>query len=304
MAENAPAWRLISRGASGGWLSLDRPRVMAILNVTPDSFSDGGRFARADDVAVAAAEAIDHGADMLDIGGESTRPGAARVEPAEQIDRVAPAIRAVRGAGIDAPISIDTTRAEVAAAALEAGANAINDVSGGTEDPGVLRLAASSGAGLILMHRVAPPDRDRYSDAYREAPLEGDVVEAVRLKLEELAGAALTAGVARESIVLDPGLGFGKTVEQNIELARRTEAIVSLGYPVLAGASRKSFTGRAGMSETDREPPPAGERLGASIAFSLVQLGAGARLFRVHDAGEQGRALRAAWRLGMGRTRA
>lgn len=276
-------------------LTLDRPRVVAILNLTPDSFAGAGPHddpARACELALRAREA---GADMLDVGGESTRPGAARVAEAEQIARVVPAIRAMRAQrALDAvPISIDTTRASVALAALEAGADAINDVSGATEDEQLLTLASSLGAGLILMHRLAPPDADRYSDRYDRPPQYADVVREVGAFLTSRAHAALAAGVARESIVLDPGLGFGKDVAQNLALVRGTPTLASHGFPILSALSRKSFVGRVGLG---RDSTPA-ERLAPTLALSALHLSLGARLFRVHDVAEHRAALDAAWAL-------
>lgn len=281
------------------WLDLDRPRVMAILNATPDSFSDGGLHDDPGRAPETVRAFLADGADMIDIGGESTRPGSVRVHAGEQIRRVVPIIRAIRRSSIGVPISIDTTLATVAAAALEAGADAINDVSGGDEDPEILGLAARVGCGLILMHRLAPPDRDRYSDRYESPPVYGDVVEAVRADLGRKADAAMGAGCERPAIVLDPGLGFGKTVGQNIALVRGSDRLASLGFPLLGGASRKSFVGRLSMGPADTEPPGPGDRLGGSIAFSLAQLTGGVRVFRVHDVLEQARALRTAWELGV-----
>lgn len=283
---------LIGRGKS---LPLDRPRILAILNVTPDSFSDAGEHASPDDACRAAERFVSEGADALDIGGESTRPGAASVEPREQIRRVIPALDLIRRHLGDAiPITIDTTSAMVARAALEHGADAINDVSAGRDDPDMLPLSASTGAGVILMHRLVSPSRDSYSDRYREAPDYGPagVVEAVRSFLAERARAAMDAGVDRERIVLDPGLGFGKTVEQNLELIDRTSEIASLGFPVLSGISRKSFTARAAGLSPDTPPR---ERMGATLALSVVHLSRGARIFRVHDVGVHAQALAAAW---------
>jgi dihydropteroate synthase len=266
---------------------------MAILNCTPDSFFDGGVFPNLEAALAAAERAVDEGADLLDIGGESTRPGAARVEAAEQVRRTIPLIRAIRarnGSLGSIPITIDTTLAEVARAALDAGADAINDVSAGIDDPGMLALAASRGAGIVLMHRLRTPPADAYSDQYREPPVYRDVVADVAEYLSARTQAAERAGIPREGIVLDPGLGFGKTVEQNFELVRRTGELCGLGYPVLSAASRKSFVGKAqGMAVS--EP---GQRLPGSIAFSIMHYGAGARIFRVHDVAEQVRALRAA----------
>ncbi len=286
-------WRL----AGGRTLPLDRPRVMAILNATPDSFSDGGTHLDPLAAAASAARFASEGADMLDVGGESTRPGAARVPAEEQIARVVPVIRAIRGAGITLPVSVDTTLSPVAEAALRAGADAINDVSGGEEDPAIVDLAVRTGAGLILMHRLRPPGADAFSDRYGAAdrPSYDDVVRAVRDAIVSKASDAIARGVDRTAIVVDPGLGFGKTVEQNLELVRRTGELVETGFPMLGAASRKSFVGRAQMPVGSAEPPPAGDRLGGSIAFSLAQLAGGVRLFRVHDVLEQARALRAAW---------
>lgn len=274
---------------------------MAILNATPDSFSDGGRHLDPARAAAAAARFVADGADMLDVGGESTRPGAARVDEAEQIRRVVGVIEAVRTAGVAVPISVDTTRRAVAEAALDAGADAINDVSGGEEDShragGTLGLAAERGCGIVLMHRLAPPGEDRFSDSYDAPPEYGDVVAEVAGYLAQRADAAVAAGCDRSAVVLDPGLGFGKTVEQNADLARETARLCSLGCPILAAASRKSFVGRLSMGPGDTEPAPPEGRLGGSVAFSIVQMLGGARLFRVHDVREQAEALRAAWKL-------
>ncbi len=266
---------------------------MAILNVTPDSFSDGGTLATPRLAAEAARRAIDEGADLLDIGGESTRPGAQRVPADDQIHRTVPAIRAIRDAGIDAPITIDTTRARTAAAALDAGADAVNDVSGATEDPGMLALVAERRCGVVLMHRLRPPDEDSFSDQYERTPEYADVVEDVRAALAAMLDRAIDAGIPIESVVLDPGLGFGKSVEQNLALIRGTDRVASLGCPVLSGISRKSFVGRAALGR-DSDPT---ERLEGTIALSVQHLARGARVFRVHDPGPARRALDAAWAL-------
>ncbi len=292
-----PRWCL----GSGRSLLLDRPRLMAVVNTTPDSFFAGSRTTDVHTAVEMAAAAVRDGADMLDIGGESTRPGAARVPEAEQIGRVVPVIRAIRSAGgvlATIPISVDTTLPGVARAAIEAGADAINDVSAGTESRGgdgcdMLDLAASSGAGLVLMHRLVPPDRDSYSDRYGQEPEYADVVVEVRDALLARAAAAEAAGVRPGAIVLDPGLGFGKTVEQNLELVRRGEVLVSGGYPVLSATSRKSFVGRVSDPDTEQTAPE--DRLPGSLAFSVLHLAAGARVFRVHDVGPQRAALAAAW---------
>jgi len=278
-------------------LLLERSRVVAILNVTPDSFSDGGKLTTPQAAALAAARAVERGAAMLDIGGESTRRGAARVGEEEQIARVVPSIRAIRalgGAASAIPISVDTTRSAVARAAIEAGADAINDVSAGTEDEGILTLAAERGAGVILMHRLRPPGEDSYSDRYREAPRYGDVVLEVREVLLERARRAMESGVARESIVVDPGLGFGKSVEDNLRLVRRMDELVGLGFAVLGAASRKSFVGRVSL---ERETQPS-ERLAGSLAFAAAMHARGVRMFRAHDVAEHVELLRVLDRVG------
>jgi dihydropteroate synthase len=276
-------------------LVLDRPRLLAILNITPDSFSDAGLHAAPDDAARAAATFVEEGADALDLGAESTRPGAAAVSAAEQLRRVLPAIDAVRRAVGDAvPITIDTTDAEVARAAFDHGADAVNDVSGASADERMLPLVASRRAGIILMHRRVPASQDSYSHAYAQAPEygPGGVVPSVRDYLRSRADAALAAGVAHDHMVIDPGLGFGKSVEQNMELLESTGEFVALGYPVLSALSRKSFTARiAGIST---ELPPTA-RVAATVALSAAHLARGARIFRVHDVREHARALAEAW---------
>lgn len=289
-------WRVSARHR----LVLDRPRVMGVLNLTPDSFADGGKYTDVGRAVDAALAMVRDGADLIDVGGESTRPGAARVDAAEQIRRVGPFLSALRGSsdpGAAAPVSIDTTLPAVARAALDLGADCINDVSAGregdaVEGPGaMLRLAASFKAGLVLMHRLAPPEQDSYSDRYQLSPRYADVTMAVRDELAERSGAAMDAGVEHESILIDPGLGFGKSVQQNLELIRRTPELLTLGFPLLSATSRKSFVGRVSLG---RDSVPA-ERLGGSLGLSVAHLMAGARVFRVHDVAEQAQALRAAW---------
>ncbi len=264
---------------------------MGILNCTPDSFSDGGDLDSLDAIVQRAHIADREGADLLDIGGESTRPGAKRVDADEQIRRVIPAIQAIRDAGIVLPITIDTTKHRVASAALDAGADAINDVSAGTEDNSMLDLAADRRCGILLMHRLAPPPADRYSDQYEIAPAYDDVVNDVCKYLGMRATAAVGKGIETSAIMIDPGLGFGKSVEQNLALIGRTGELCALGYPVLSAASRKSFVGRIALG---RDSAPS-ERLEGSLACSILHLHAGARFFRVHDIGAHRRALDAAW---------
>lgn len=268
---------------------------MAILNVTPDSFSDGGRHDTVETALSAAARLVEEGADMLDIGGESTRPGAARVDSGEQIRRIVPVIEAIRrtpGPLGMIPLSADTTREEVARAAIDAGADAVNDVSGGTEDPAMLATVARSGSGLVLMHRLRPPEQDSYSDRYESAPVQGDIVALVaRAFKEKLLPAALAAGIRRDRIVVDPGLGFGKTVEQNLALIRGSRGLErETGGPILSGLSRKSFVGRVSLGR-DSQP---GERLAGTLALSIAHLREGASIFRVHDVAEHARAFAAA----------
>lgn len=282
--------------ARGRRWTLDRPRVLGILNVTPDSFYDGGSHARVDDAVRAGVAMLDEGADGLDVGGESTRPGAAAVAADEQVERVEPVIRGLRKrVGDDPVITIDTRSASVARAALDAGATGVNDVSGGMDDPEMLGLAARRGCGVVLMHRLREPWRDSYSDEYgqEDRPRYDDVVREVGIALERLASRAMAAGVARESIVLDPGLGFGKTVEQNLELIRRTGELAGLGYPILSGLSRKSFVGRAMTPEGEKPPAPEG-RLAGTLWLSVLHVRLGARVLRVHDVGAHVAALEAA----------
>lgn len=267
------------------------PKLLGILNVTPDSFSDGGKWTSLDAAVAQAERMVSEGAAGIDVGGESTRPGSQRVSQDEQLRRVLPVISAVRARiGDGAVITIDTTLACVAGPALDAGADAVNDVSGGSEDPAMLGLVSSRKCGVILMHRLTTPDKDSYSTRYgqdgeRAAPVSDDVVGEVKHALQRLTRAAVEAGVAQDAIVIDPGLGFGKTVEQNMELLRRTGELVALGFPVMSGLSRKSFTTRAAGPPLPDDVPPA-QRLDATVALSLRHREAGARLFRVHDVQE------------------
>jgi dihydropteroate synthase len=275
-------------------LPLDRPRLIGILNVTPDSFSDGGRHPSVHDAVRAADRMIQHGAAVIDIGGESTRPGAASVNEDEQIRRTVPVITAIRREfdATIARISIDTTRAAVAQRALDAGGDIINDVSAGLDDPQMLPLAASRCCGLVLMHRRARPIDDQYSTEYASEPeYRGSVRRIVREFLAERVQAAFAAGVDRNAMVIDPGLGFGKSVWQNYELAADLGDLQrDLDLPALSAASRKSFLARPGNVETSIDnstsslpPPLSPERLAAGVALTLSHWQAGIRLFRVHD---------------------
>jgi dihydropteroate synthase len=255
-------------------LTLDRPRIMAVLNVTPDSFSDGGRHLRRADALAQAEALIAAGADILDVGGESTRPGAEPTPAAEERARVIPVIEALRAAGTTIPISIDTRNAAVAAAAFAAGADLLNDVSALRHDPEMAALAAASGRPVILMHARGEPRTMQDAPAYDDVLL--DVVET----LEERVAAAEAAGVDRTRLLIDPGIGFGKTVAHNLALTRGLAILHGLGCPVVYGASRKRFIGTvAGVAEpADRGP--------GSLAAALEALRQGAQVIRVHDAAE------------------
>jgi dihydropteroate synthase len=265
-------------------LALEPFVLMGVVNATPDSFSDGGQFASAEEAAQHALGLVEQGAHIVDIGGESTRPGAARVSADEQIARVVPVIARIR-ARSGVAISVDTTLAAVAEAALEAGADIVNDVSAGTDDPAMLPLVARRGAGYVLMHRLAPPGEDSYSDRYATAPVYDDVVRDVASWLLSRVELATAAGVARDAIAIDPGLGFGKSVSQNYELLARTSELAALGFPVLVGASRKSFLG-AVSGRSDPE-----QRIVGSVVAAVAAYGGGARVIRAHDVGAHREAL-------------
>lgn len=271
------------------------PLVMGVVNVTPDSFSDGGRWAATQDAVAHGRALVADGADLLDIGGESTRPGATRPLLAEELDRVVPVIRELAQTGV--AISVDTMRAEVADAALAAGATVVNDVSGGLADPRVLEVAAAADATYVAMHWRAHADRMTDFAHYPR----GVVVEVV----EELAvrrDAALAAGIAPERLVLDPGLGFAKGAAHNWELLAGLDAVAALGHRLLVGASRKTFLGRL-LADGD-ELRAVGEREHATSALSLLLADAGAWCVRVHDvrATRDALAVRAAWRAAGGGT--
>lgn len=269
--------------SAGTWagLTLDQPRVMGILNVTPDSFSDGGRHADPG-VAVAAGMAMAHdGADIIDVGGESTRPGAPPVPPDIEQARVVPIVRALASAGLT--VSVDTRNAATMAVSLDAGATIVNDVSGLTHDPAARPLVARHGCATVLMHMRGTPDTMNSLAEY------DDVVREVARELSARVVLALAAGIARDSIAIDPGIGFAKTGEHNIAILRGLSAFTATGFPVLVGVSRKSFIGRI-TGETD----PA-QRLPGSLAAGLFALSRGASILRVHDVRETVQAI-AIWR--------
>ena len=245
-------------------------RVMGVVNVTPDSFSDGGLWLDSGRAVAHALELVAEGAAILDVGGESTRPGAEPVAADEELRRVVPVIEGIVAAGPAVQISIDTSKASVAEAALDAGATLVNDVTALRGDSNLVDLAADRGCELCLMHMLGEP-RTMQSD-----PRYDDVVDDVRAFLEERVATAVAAGVDEARIMVDPGIGFGKTVEHNLELLRRLEEIVAIGCPVAIGTSRKSFLGKI----TGRE---VGDRLPGTIATNVVALQKGASVFRVHD---------------------
>lgn len=254
-----------------------RGLILGIVNVTPDSFSDGGALVDTETACLHGLKLLEDGADILDIGGESTRPGAAPVSEKEEMRRVVPVVAALR-ARTSAPLSIDTSKASVAEAALNAGASIINDVSA-LGDSRMGALASARGVGLILMHMQGTPETMQEHPEYPE----DDVLEAVAKFLSERREAAIGFGVDATAIILDPGLGFGKTVAHNLALLRGIPTLAALGSPVLIGHSRKSFLG-AFLGGHDTAKDPSTPRLTAGIAVTALAYAAGARLFRVHDA--------------------
>lgn len=251
-------------------MDLLSPCIVGILNVTPDSFSDGGRFYKVEDALDQARRMALEGASLIDVGGESTRPGAPLISAEEELDRVMPIVEALQRE-LSLPLSVDTNKSVVAASAVAAGVEFVNDVSGLTYDPLMAGVVADSGAGLIVMHTPAKPDVMQQNTYYE------DVVKAVSEALRTSVKRAEDAGVCREKIAIDPGIGFGKDVAGNLELLRQTASLTELGYPVMLGTSRKSFIGRVLVQEN-----PA-ERLLGSLATIVLGYAGGARLFRVHD---------------------
>jgi dihydropteroate synthase len=261
----------------------DRPLIMGILNVTPDSFSDGGKFSGLNAALQQVELMLSEGADIIDIGGESTRPGSDPVKADEQVQRVVPVIEAIRQQQGDVLISIDTTLSAVAKAALDAGANIINDVSGGRDDAAILTLAAQIGAPIILMHSQGAPK------TMQDNPQYGNVVQEVLGALDECVNAALTAGIKKEAIVIDPGIGFGKRKQDNLDLLAHLDALTAMGFPVLLGTSRKRFMGTI----CDVSEPS--ELVTATAVTTALGVMAGVRMFRVHDVRENRQAADVAW---------
>lgn len=251
-------------------LNLQIPCIVGILNVTPDSFSDGGRFCSVDEALEQAHKMAGDGARLIDVGGESTRPGAPLVSEAEELDRVMPVIEALVPE-LALPLSIDTNKSAVAAAAVAAGVEFVNDISGLTYDPEMAKVVATSGAGLIVMHSRGKPEVMQQNTDY------ADVVADVIFSLKKSVHSAEQAGVARDKIAIDPGIGFGKDAAGNLELLRQTASLASLGQPVMLGTSRKSFIGKV-LGQT----VPSDRLIGTLATLALGYAG-GARLFRVHD---------------------
>ncbi len=264
-------------------LNISSPLIMGILNLTPDSFSDGGHYP-ASKAVERGLQMVAEGADIIDVGGESTRPGATRVSAQEQISRVLEIIGALReGLPAGFPISIDTRLSEVARRAIERGASMINDISAGRDDPEILSLAGATGVPLVLMHMQGQPETMQQAPAYE------DVVSEVKAFLASRVDAALQAGVRREALILDPGIGFGKRKVHNLELLAALDQFVELGLPVLLGVSRKGFMGSVcDLIEPARLMP-------ATCACTALGVMAGVKLFRVHDVWQNRQAADVAW---------
>ncbi|MEP4199092.1 MAG: dihydropteroate synthase [Aliishimia sp.] len=260
-------------------LNLSAPVIMGILNVTPDSFSDGGQHEDLNAAVRAATRMADHGAHLLDVGGESTRPGAALVPIPNEIQRTAPVIKALRSGDSDTPISIDTRKAEVAKAALDAGANLVNDVAGFTFDPDLAPLCAQRGVPICVMHAQGDPKTMQKDPTYDNVLL--DVYDF----LEERIHALVALGIPKDQIIADPGIGFGKTQAHNLIILKRLSLFHSLGVPILLGASRKRFIGTLG------NVPEAQFRAPGSIAVALAALEQGVQFVRVHDVAETRQAI-------------
>jgi dihydropteroate synthase len=255
-----------------------KPKLMGVVNVTPDSFSDGGLYLDAEAAIAHGRELVAQGADILDVGGESTRPGAEEVDEAEELRRVRPVVEGLVGT---ATVSIDTSKLAVAKAALDGGATIVNDVTALRRDLEIGALCADREAGLVLMHMRGDPR------SMQDNPTYDDVVDEVKAFLAERVEAAIAAGVAEERIWLDPGIGFGKTLEHNLELLRRLGELRELGRPLVIGTSRKSFIGKIDGSQI-------GERLGGTVASCVLAAAEGAEVLRVHDVAEAAQALEVA----------
>lgn len=281
-ARDLPEWvqeRLTAPRPPVAGLSMAQPQIMGILNVTPDSFSDGGRHNAPDQALIHAQAMVAHGATLIDIGGESTRPGAQAVSINEEIARTAPVIKALRNV-TDTLISIDTRKAPVARAAHAAGAGMINDVAGFTFDPGLAPFAAEAGLPVCVMHAQGTPEIMQNDPRYDNVAL--DIYDYLSSRVEALTG----MGIPRTRIIVDPGIGFGKTLAHNLTLLRNLSLFHGIGCPLLLGASRKRFIGTIGGTEA------AGQRLPGSLAVALHGVAQGVQMLRVHDVGETAEALR------------
>lgn len=265
-------------------LDYSKPLLMGVLNVTPDSFSDGGIYPSSKDAITRGLEMVEQGADIIDVGGESTRPGAQRIGATEQKRRVLDVIAALRK---ELPkqihISIDTTLSDVAKASLDAGASMLNDVSAGREDSNLLKLAAEANVPICLMHMQGTPATMQDNPSYE------NVTKEVSEFLVKQAVAAESIGVKKENIILDPGIGFGKRTQHNLELLRDLKSLTSLGYPILLGTSRKRFMGEVAKQQDPRE------RMPATCATSAIGVLAGVKIFRVHDVWQNRQALDVTW---------
>jgi len=263
-----------------------KPLIMGILNVTPDSFSDGGRYTESETAVQQAIRLTEEGADIIDIGGESTRPGAKRISAAEQKQRLIDVIREVRKSiAPSVAISIDTTLSEVASAALEAGAGMINDVSAGRDDPDILSLVAEKNCPYIMMHMQGTPE------TMQDNPVYENVVVEIRDFLLERIEKSIQAGIHSNQIIIDPGVGFGKNRDHNLQLIANLKMFVDTGYPVLLGTSRKRFMGTICEGATPEQ------LIGATCATTAIGVLAGVHIFRVHDVKENRQAADVAWHI-------
>jgi len=267
---------------------LEPAKLMGIVNVTPDSFSDGGEFLDPERAIAHGRELADEGADILDIGGESTRPGAEAVDAGAELLRVRPVIEALSPDGV--PISIDTSKAVVAEAALDAGATMVNDVTALRSDPDLAGVCAEAGCEVVLMHMLGDPR------TMQENPVYDDVVDDIKAFLAERIEFAVSQGIDEGRIWVDPGIGFGKTVEHNLELHRRLGELAELGRPIAFGSSRKTFIGKLTGAEVD-------DRLGGTVASNVMAYASGARMLRVHEVGPMRQALTTAEAILSPRTR-
>ncbi|MFJ4417534.1 dihydropteroate synthase [Streptomyces sp. NPDC088925] len=277
---------LRGRGRVEGLPEWDRCAVMGVVNVTPDSFSDGGRWFDTEAAVKHGLELVARGADLVDVGGESTRPGASRVDEAEELRRVVPVVRALAAEGVT--LSVDTMRARVAEAALDAGAHLVNDVSGGLADAAMVPMVAATGAPFVVMHWRG------FSEDMNARAVYADVVGEVVSELEQRMAAVVGAGVAPERVLLDPGLGFAKATEHDLVLLAHLDRLRALGRPLLVAASRKRFLGRVLAGDTSAAPPPARERDAATAAVSALSAAGGAWGVRVHEVRASADAVRVA----------